>query len=370
MLRGRNMRIMILANNDVGLYKFRKELLEELLKTHEVIICLPNGEYIEKMVCMGCKFIPCDLLDRHGTNPVKDMRLFSFYKMIIKENRPDIVFTYTIKPNVYGGAVCSKLGIPYVANITGLGNAIENGGILQMLTLRLYKIGLRNAKQVFFQNAENRDFFITNHVVGKKTKLIPGSGVNLEEHQYEDYPEEDGEVRFLFIGRIMKDKGIEEFVKCADVIKSKFPKTQFDIVGAYDDSRYEDVIKQAEIKGSVRYYGQQDDVHSFIMSHHVTVLPSYHEGLSNVLLETAACGRPILASNIPGCRETFENKITGLAFEARNTESLINTVEQFINLSYDKKKEMGRLGREKMEAEYDRNLIIEAYINEIENMTR
>ena len=148
------MRVMILANNDVGLYKFRKELLERLLQEHEVFICLPDGGFVKEMVKMGCKFIACDLLDRHGTNPIKDLKLMSWYKKILRQHKPGIVFTYTIKPNVYGGMACASLNIPYVANVTGLGTAVENGGIMQKITLSLYKSGLKKAQKVFFQNSE------------------------------------------------------------------------------------------------------------------------------------------------------------------------------------------------------------------------
>ena len=144
------MRVMILANNDVGLYKFRKELIEKLLEDHEVYICLPDGDFIPKLCSMGARFISCDLLDRHGTNPAKELRLIAYYRNLLKKIKPDIVFTYTIKPNVYGGIACASLGICYVENITGLGTAVENDGFMQKITLALYKIGLRKAQKVFW----------------------------------------------------------------------------------------------------------------------------------------------------------------------------------------------------------------------------
>ena len=205
------MKILILANNDVGLYKFRKELMEELLKEHEVFICLPNGDFIKELVSMGCKFISCDLLDRHGTNPIKEMKLVFWYKKVLRDYKPDIVFTYTIKPNVYGGMACGSLDIRYVVNITGLGTAVENSGLMQKVTLILYKMGLKKAQKVFFQNTENQDFMLNRGVVKGEYDLLPGSGVNLNHYQCLSYPNEDT-VDFVFVARVMKEKGIDQYL--------------------------------------------------------------------------------------------------------------------------------------------------------------
>ena len=162
------MRILILANIDMGLYKFRRELLEELVKENEVYFCVPDGEFVESIKEIGCEFVPCTLIERHGTNPIKELKLISFYKKTLKDIKPDIVFTYTIKCNAYGGMACASLRIPYVTNVTGLGTAVENGGLMQKITLTLYKMGLRKAQKVFFQNAENRDFMLKHGVVRGK----------------------------------------------------------------------------------------------------------------------------------------------------------------------------------------------------------
>ena len=159
------MKVMIFANNDIGLYKFRKELIQELVKANEVYMCLPNGDFIKDLQSLGANFIPCELLDRHGTNPIKDLKLISWYKSILKSYKPDIVFTYTIKPNVYAGIACASLNVPYVANVTGLGTAVENPGLMQFVTVNLYRYGLRKAQKVFFQNTENRDFMVSKGVV-------------------------------------------------------------------------------------------------------------------------------------------------------------------------------------------------------------
>lgn len=361
------MKILILTNYDVGLYKFRKELLEEFLKEHDVYICLPDGEYISALKELGCKYIPCEF-NRRGMNPLAEIQLILSYRKIIRKVNPDIVFTYTIKPNSYGGAICAKKGIPYVANITGLGTSIENGGSVAKLTLALYRYGLRKAQKVFFQNTYNYQFMLKKGIVGKNCSILPGSGVNLQENSFEKYPSEENGIRFLFVGRIMKDKGIEEFLYCAKQIKRKHPNCYFDIVGGYDEEQYHSIVQEYESKGIVKGWGQQSDVHSIIKSHHIMVQPSYHEGLSNVLLEAAACGRPVVATNIPGCRETFDEGISGIGFEAHSGDSLVNAVEKILALSTEEREKMGIAGREKVEREFNRKIVIDFYLDELRCM--
>ena len=366
----RQMKILILANNDVGLYKFRKELIESFInQKHEVYISLPEGEFITSLEKLGCKYIRTEF-DRRGINPLKDLKLVAFYWKIIKQINPDVILTYTIKPNIYGGIICRLMHIPYLTNITGLGTAIENKSILSHILMFMYKLAIKKSDNVFFQNAENKKYFEEKKVVkdNRNTLLIPGSGVNLNEHVYEEYPQDDGTIRFLFVGRIMKDKGVGELLECAKQIQKKQLNVRFDILGDFDEEIYRNTIQELEQKGVLSYYGHQTDVHSFIKSHHATILPSYHEGLSNVLLETAATGRPILASNISGCKETFEEGISGIGFEAKDSESLIRAVERFIELPYDEKRNMGICGRKKMEKDFDRTIVIEAYGKQIDKI--
>ena len=167
------MKIMILANSDIGLYKFRKELLQRLTAMHEVYILLPYGDFVDDLTKMGCVFIPIEF-DRHGTNPFKELKLIKLYKNAIKKVKPDIVFTYTIKPNIYGGMACAKLRVPYVANITGLGTAVEKKSLLQKIALFLYKRGLRKAQKVFFQNTENLEFMLGHKVIKDNYEVLPG----------------------------------------------------------------------------------------------------------------------------------------------------------------------------------------------------
>lgn len=359
------MRILILANNDVGLYKFRKELLERLISdVHTVYASLPDGELIPDIKALGCEVIITEI-SRRGVNPIEDIKLLQNYKRIIKEKKPDVVLTYTIKPNVYGGAACASLNVPYIANVTGLGTAIENGGLMQKITLTLYRYGLRKANTVFFQNVTNKDFFEKEGLLKSKSLLIPGSGVNTEQHRYEPYPEiSKHEDKFLFVGRIMKDKGIGELLEAAKKIKGIYPNVTFDVVGGFDEN-YSDEIKALENDGIIKYWGQQSDVHQFYKNCCAVVLPSYHEGMANVLLEASSTGRPVLASNIPGCTETFDEGITGFGFKEKSAENLVESIKDFIELDYDKKVNMGKAAREKVKREFDRNIVVNAYIEEL-----
>lgn len=358
------MKILVLANFGMGLYKFRKELLEELInQNNEVYISLPNDEYVIKLEKLGCKFVETHL-DRRGTNPITDVKLLFDYINIMKRIKPDVVLTYTIKPNVYGGIACRITRTPYITNITGLGTSVENKGFIQKITLMLYRLGLKKASCVFFQNETNRKFFNSNRIVKSNTRLIPGSGVNLEQHNFEEYPEDDITIKFLFIGRIMKAKGIEELLQAAKMVKKEYQNVQFDVIGVNEED-YHQQLDELNKLGTIKYHGQQDEVHSYIKKSHATILPSYHEGTANVLLESASSGRPVMASRVTGCIETFNESVSGFGFEVMSVDSLVKAIIKFINLPYKQKKEMGIAGRRKMEDEFDRNIVINAYMDEI-----
>ena len=358
------MRIVILTNADIGLYKFRKELVEQLCKENEVYIVLPDGEFIESLKQLGCKFIPFEF-NRRGTNPIADLGQVKRYAKLLKKLGPDIVLTYTIKPNVYGGIACQLARVPYLANVTGLGTTIENGGLLGFISTALYRIGLKKANCVFFQNKDNQKLFVDREIVKVTTSLIPGSGVNLNTHCVEPYPNVQDGIRFLFVGRIMKDKGIGELLEAIHQIHQENQNVTLDIVG-WSDEDYSDVIKKAEYQGVIHYHGLQSNVHPFYKRCHCVVLPSYHEGTANVMLEASSTGRPVITTRVPGCQETFDEGISGFGCDAKNTESLIEAMRKFLSLSQEEREKMGLAARRKMEIEYDRNIVLKAYQEEIE----
>lgn len=359
--------VMILANNDIGLYNFRKELIEELLKQqYKVVILLPRGERVRDLEAMGCVFVETEL-SRHGMNPIQERKLMKFYKQIIKMYKPDLICSYTIKPNIYGGFAAAQCKVPYIANITGLGTAIESGGIVGKMLISLYKRALKNAECVFFQNKSNMEFMEEKGIRAKQIKMLPGSGVNLHQHAYEVYPDHGNKIQFLFVGRLMRDKGVIELIEAARFMYEKYPNVRFCLVGGCE-KEFQTVLDQIDLPECVELCGQQKDVHSYMKQADAIVLPSYHEGMANVLLEAAACGRPVLASNVPGCRETFDEGRSGYGFQAKDVRSLVQALEKFISLSQSEREEMGLAGRKKMEKEFDRKIIIHEYMKLIQKI--
>jgi len=370
------MKILILANNSVGLYKFRKELLTTLLALkNEVYISLPNGDFIAEMQQMGGHFIETEI-SRHGVNPFTDLALVKKYCSIIKSVKPNIVFTYTIKPNVYGGIACQICKVPYVANVTGLGTAVENKGLLQKITLTLYKTGLKKAKRVFFQNQKNQQFMLEHGVVKGAYSLLPGSGVNLDHFSPLPYPDESNGIHFVFISRIMREKGIDQYLEAAKHFSSachpreggNLPsrKIVFHICG-FCEKEYQGELDELIAKGVVEYHGMVRDVREILKDVHCTIHPSFYpEGLSNVLLESSACARPIITTDRSGCKEVVDDGVNGFVVKQRDSNDLIQKIERFIALPYEEKMKMGLAGRAKVEREFNRQIVVDAYLKELE----
>lgn len=363
--------ILILTNSIGGLYSFRKEVVKAIIDAGlEVHISVPDtdsekADYFRKI---GCHFL-LTKFNRRGTSPIADLKLFITYRRLMKSLKPMAVLTYTIKPNIYGGMAARISRVPQLSNITGLGDAMENGGWMKWLTVMLYRIGLKKAWRVFFQNESNRVFCIRKGIARKDSILLPGSGVNLEFHSLQEYPKNEGRVRFLFIGRLLKDKGIDEFFEAAEHIFYRYPKTEFQVLGRIEGP-YRGLIDRLESCGVIKYLGVTTDVRPFIGAVECTVMPSYHEGMSNVNLESAANGRPVITTNVPGCRETVDNGVTGFLVEAKNTRSLEEAIEHFIQLPYNKKVLMGVEARNKVEREFDRGIVVTAYLKELDQIKR
>lgn len=356
-------KVLLIVNEYPAIIHYRMELVRTLVEEgHIVAVALPPHKRVREIEELGCKFFPLSV-DQRGTNPVKDLKMLRDISRILKDFKPDIVFTFTIKPNVYGGITCAWHKIPFIATITGVGSAIENGGVLRNISLSLYKLGLRKAHMVVFHNQGNRDLFQKAHIFKGNTFISSGSGVNLERFQLMPYPK-DNCVDFAFVGRIMKEKGIEEFLSAAKYIKNKYPNTRFHICGRCIEN-YQEKLREFEEKGVIQYHGMIKDMVPIYAKMHCIVHPSYYEGMANVLLESASCGRPIIATDIFGCREAVEEGKTGLLVESRNVDSLKYALEKFINLPYEVRKAMGIAGRKKMETEFDRKKVVNMYLNAI-----
>ena len=357
--------ILILANHSGGLYDFRKDLIVELKKHANVTVAVPHNDRWAELLNLVNRVIELSV-DRRGMNPLHDSKLFHQYRTMLKEVKPDLVLTYTIKPNIYGGLACRMAHTPYAVNITGLGSAIENGGWLKKFVLALYKPALKGARVVFFENAGNRETLAATGVVPKgRDVVLNGAGVNLEDYHYQPYPQE-GPVRFLFVGRVMHEKGVDELFAAAKRMKQKYGDgVEFHIAGSFEEA-YKPVMDELEKAVVVKYHGYQSDMKPFYAMASCIVLPSYHEGMSNVLLEAAASGRPLITSDIPGCREAVENGVSGYLCPAKDADALYEAMRRFVELPEGWRGEMGRRGRERMEQRFSKTAVVAETIKHLE----
>lgn len=365
------MKILIICNCATGLEIFRGMLIQKLVKERNVVSAIvpQTNDKNETDAEDGLKKMHCNLIripiERRGMNPFRDIQLFLEYYRTVKKIKPELVITYTIKPNIYGGLVCRLLKIPYAANITGLGTAFQDKGMLCHLVTRMYKVALKKAKVVFFENVENRDVIVNAKIIPKnQTYVLAGAGVDLEHFYYIEYPEETNMTKFLFIGRVMREKGIDELFSAMERLNNEGYKCSLDVVGGFEEN-YSDKIKKYEEEGWLHYQGYQDDVRPFIEKCHCFVLPSWHEGMANTNLECAASGRPVITSNIHGCLEAVVDGKSGYLAKKKNSDDLYEVMKKFIELSYDERKKMGLVGRKHMENVFDKKIVVEDTIKEL-----
>lgn len=358
------MKVMVIANDSGGLYRFRGLLLEKLISLGNNVVCLtPFGNSIEALNQIGATLINTPI-ERRGINPFVDIKLFFNYWKIIKREKPELVITYTIKPNIYGGIICRIKKIPYAVNITGLGTAFENGGMLKRLVTVMNKLACKKAKVVFFENEGNRQIFIKEKIVKEsQTHRLNGAGVNLEKYQVAPYP--GGEkIKFLFMGRIMAEKGIDELFEAMQHLVSDGISCELHLLGIYEEN-YQEKIDKYEADGWLHYHGYQKDVRPFIKESHCFVLPSWHEGMANTNLECAAMGRPVITSNIHGCMEAVEDGVSGFLCEKQAAKDLYRVMKRFSEFSYDQRRDMGLAGRKRMEEIFDKKKVVEVTCEEL-----
>ena len=355
-------KILIATNHAYMLWQFRRELIAELEKDHEVVLSLPFDEerHERSFQKMGVRCIDTPI-ERRGLNPLKDFKLMEHYKKIFQDESPDLVITYSIKPNVYAGLVCSKLGIPFCANVTGLGTAFQKAGLAQFVTL-LYKLAFRKVRTVFFENEANAEEFQKRNIIpAKKQKILHGAGINLERYSYHPYPEND-KVHFLYLGRIMQEKGIDELFAAARSLHTERKDFVLDIVGFYEDD-YKEQVESLVREGIAVFHGFQENPVPYYAAADCIVLPSYHEGMSNVLLEAAAVGRPLITSDIPGCREAVDPGVTGILVEVKDTESLREGMKTFLKKTHVERALMGEAGHRRMEQKFDKAQVVKETIS-------
>lgn len=361
--------IALVSNSFGSLYNFRYELIMKLLDTGYKVTLVTPMEPDEYQLYKAFEDKGCQIKEtpfkRRGTNPLADLSLYNGYLKILKEIKPDLVITYTIKPNVYCGQAAAKLKIPYFSNVTGLGTAFQKDGLLKKVSVMLYKKGVKKANVLFFQNSESQSVFESLGIKAGKYRLLPGSGINLDRFEYKEYPED--KCTFLYVARIQRDKGADEFMYAARQLKKQYDNISFDVVGSLTEE-YEQPFKQLESDGIVTLYGWRNDTEKFFEKCSCVVQPSYHEGMSNVCLEAAATGRPLLASDIPGCKEAVVDGQSGYTFKVKDKDALLESMRKFMKLSKEEQKEMGIKGRQHIEKNFDRKLVVDIFINEIQEV--
>ena len=357
-------KILIITNHSYMLYRFRLELIQELMKSYEVVLSMPFVGHEEDFQAMGLRCIKTDV-DRRGINPKTDLKLFNQYRKLLKQERPDMVITYSIKPNIYAGLACSMAGIPYCANVQGLGTAFQCKGLAQFVTA-LYKSALRKAQVVFFENEGNAQAFIDRNIIPReRITLLPGAGINLEAYPKVAYPDNEA-VRFLYLGRIMKEKGIDELFAAMRRLHGELgDRVALDLVGFFDDDYYKKQVDQLVADGIAVFHGFQTEPRPYYAAADCVVLPSYHEGMSNVLLEAAATGRPVITSDIHGCKEAVDEGVTGLLCAVKDTDSLYEQMLRMVQMTKVERQAMGDAGRAKMEREFEKTLVVQKTMDAI-----
>lgn len=351
-------KILILTNNARMMLVFRREMLAALRPTYDIVLACPKDPSAEKdFTDLGIRTLNVPV-DRRGMNPVKDALLFVRYLRLLREERPDAVITFTIKPNIYGALAASLLHIPCIATVEGLGSAWS--GRAAPFVRRLYAAGLKKARLVFVLNgeifSELKDVGIDPSVM----KTLPGMGVNLTYFTPTPYPS-DNPPSLLTIGRVMREKGFPELIRAAHVLKKELPNLVWHVVGAPEE-REAALLLQLKECPNVVYHGSAKDVRPYYALCHATTT-TYHEGMSTVCLEAAASARPILGTRVPGVTETFIEGKTGFGMEAGNSADTVRVIKTFFALSNQKRSEMGKAGRAFAEEHFDRNKVTWSYFS-------
>lgn len=362
------MRVLLTGNTTFKLANFREGLIRRLLADgHRVMIVAPPDEYVEKIRALGCDFIPVQM-DRNGTSPLAEARLLFSIFNVIRRARPDVVFGYTIKNNIYGGIACRGLGIPFVPNVTGLGPMFNATGILNLTVRTLYRVAFSKARAVFFQNSSDLELFTGSRLVSKdRVRLLPGSGVDLNRFAASQLPESGKGIRFLLVARLLWDKGVGVYADAARKVRETFPQARFQLLGPLDpDSKSS--ISRAQLdewisEGVIEYLDSTKDVLPFLKDAHCVVLPShYREGTPRSLLEAGAVGRPIITTDMPGCRDVVINGESGFLVAPRDAEQLATACAAFLRLSPQAKTTMAAASRQHIAQGYDEEIVIAAYL--------
>lgn len=361
------MNLLFTANSAWNLAHFRKPLIEAFVSDgHAVEAVSPGGEGVADLAALGAAHREI-AIDSKGVSPLRDAMLVGAYRRLFREARPDLVLGYTIKPNIYGGLAARSLGLPFLPNVSGLGTAFLSTTALEKVVSALYRTAFRGLPHVIFQNPSDRDLFLDRRIIRQgQAVLVPGSGVDLVHFAPRPLPAQASEgVVFLLIARLLRDKGVLEYVEAARRVKERHPTARFQLLGE-TDAVNRTAIDRATVdswsaEGATEYLGKTEDVRPFIEAADCVVLPSYREGTPRTLLEAAAMARPLVATDVPGCREVVEDERTGLLCRVKDAEDLARAMTRVIEMGRGPRAAMGAAGRAKMEREFGQSRVIDIY---------
>lgn len=366
--------VFIVLNTTWNLVNFRSSLIKALVAAgYRVIAVAPPDDHVPRLMRLGCEYQPL-AMDSGGTNPFRDVVLTWRFFLLLKKFQPLAFLPYTPKPNIYGSMAANLLGIPVINNVAGLGSVFIKGGWLAKLVKLLYRTSLAHSKKVFFQNPDDRDFFVAQGLVKYSiTDLLPGSGIDLQYFTPTPKPDIHQPFRFLLLSRMLKDKGIFEFVAAARMLRPKFPDVQFVLLGFLDVENptavSRELMAQWQQEGVIQYHGEAQDVRAHIAAADCVVLPSYREGTPRTLLEAAAMAKPIITTTAIGCRQVVEDGINGFACNIADSDDLAHKMALMLNLTSEQRANMGRKGRLKVEREFDQSIVIQRYLTALALLT-
>lgn len=364
--KGGTMHILMTVNAAWNIWNFRRPVVEALLSDgHRITVLAPPDDTVPKLEDLGCRVQPLEM-NVKGLNLLEDLKLERRFKRVFQDERPDVVLSYTIKNNIFGARAARALGMPFLPNVTGLGTAFLSGKLLQTVTEQLYRRSFSALPTVFFQNQDDRDLFLDRSIVRPdQARLLPGSGIDLARFVPAAMPPQEEATVFLMIARLLRDKGVLEFVDAARKVKAQHPKVRFQLLGAAGSENRSAIDRETVdawvAEGVVEYLGTTDDVRPAIAAASCVVLPSYREGAPRTLIEAAAMARPVITTDVPGCRAVVDRDASGFLCEVRSAESLATAIERFLALPPEAQQAMGQAGRAKMEREYDQAIIVDAY---------
>ena len=367
-------KLLITTNTTWNLVNFRSGLILALVsRGFDVVAVAPDDAYRDRLRELGCRYVPLNM-DNQGTHPVKDALLLWRYFVVLRRERPAVILSYTVKPNIYASLAARFTGVTVINNVSGLGTAFLRGGWLGGVVCSLYRVALRRSHRVFFQNEEDRQVFIEKRLVAPaRTGLLPGSGIDLV--HFSPLAVEGSSLRngaglvFLMVARLLWDKGVLEFVEAARRVKALFPESRFQLLG-FLDVKNQTAVGRSDVEawvkeGVVEYLGTTDDVRPFLADADCVVLPSYREGTPRSLLEAAAMGRPLLATDVPGCREVVIDGVNGLLCRLRDSVDLAEKMMQMITMPMSALLQMGQESRRLAETRFDEQIVIRKYLEAI-----